>query len=339
MKRLPPAVVQIENELTPASRWIGENPVYEIEDPDDGRLAFFRLTKCRDHRYYSCLHNIMLQKGLHFVLALTKTVVQRALLGHYEVVSLMLTQELLEEMKEMIQARRLIEGVYVISRDNYEKIVGLIVNASQACAALVDVRAASEPLPLPVSVSLSERRDRYFWRDDCQFGLDRRPAADELQTPVLILDDVRSAANVGVIMRTAFSLGVRSIIATPTSFSAINCRASRTSMGGLFFFSIWKSTDSLATVQDLRKRGIHVYATSPRGNLLTSAKDDNWALILGNEAEGSSDEVLKEATECIRIPQAAGDSLSVSVAAGICLYGLRREVLQLSSYMPQPDDL
>eukprot|EP01053_Blabericola_migrator_P010504 Blabericola_migrator_1__10503@NODE_5956_length_634_cov_31_255732_g3953_i0_p1_GENE_NODE_5956_length_634_cov_31_255732_g3953_i0NODE_5956_length_634_cov_31_255732_g3953_i0_p1_ORF_typecomplete_len167_score10_98SpoU_methylase/PF00588_19/1e22_NODE_5956_length_634_cov_31_255732_g3953_i0134604 len=156
-------------------------------------------------------------------------------------------------------------------------------------------------------------------------------------------------------MRTAFSLGAKSIIATKTSYSAINCRASRTSMGGLYFFSLWETKDLKETILDLKRRGLTVYATSPRGTVLEAAEDDNWALILGNEADvgtvgtslsgyvlslqGSSDEVLASASARIRIPQVAGDSLSVSVAAGICLYGLRRSALSSTAYEPNPNDL
>ena len=50
--------------------------------------------------------------------------------------------------------------------------------------------------------------------------------------PILILEEVRSAENVGTILRTAFCLGITSIIATSTSWSAVkDSRAARCSMG------------------------------------------------------------------------------------------------------------
>eukprot|EP01054_Gregarina_sp_Poly1_P010748 Gregarina_sp_Poly_1__10747@NODE_819_length_6147_cov_44_607072_g593_i0_p3_GENE_NODE_819_length_6147_cov_44_607072_g593_i0NODE_819_length_6147_cov_44_607072_g593_i0_p3_ORF_typecomplete_len301_score12_50SpoU_methylase/PF00588_19/5_1e03SpoU_methylase/PF00588_19/5_1e05_NODE_819_length_6147_cov_44_607072_g593_i07271629 len=276
--RLPPAVVEMESNLTPPTQMLGNNPVYAIEDPEDPRVTFFRLTKCRNHRYYSCLHSIVLKKGMNLVLSLTRTVVQRALLGYYEIVSLMLTPELLEEMKDLIARRRLIEGIYTIHRDNYEKIVGLIVNSSQACAALVDMRPGNEsfspPLPIPID-SHENCLTRYFWTPECPIGLDRKPEADILQTPIVILDDVglySVPTNVGY-------------AGAQLSYSGINCRASRTSMGGLHFFSIFKSEDLIVTMADLKNRNITVLATSPRGEVLQSMPDDNWALILGNEEE------------------------------------------------------
>lgn len=77
----------------PPEEFIGANPVYRISDPTDIRLAFYRLTKCRDHRVYSALYAVMLEKDFNFVLGLTTNVVKRALSGCHEIVSIMLTEE------------------------------------------------------------------------------------------------------------------------------------------------------------------------------------------------------------------------------------------------------
>lgn len=77
----------------PPQRWLGPNPIYEITDTEDIRLAFFRLTKCRNHKVHSALNAIMLRMEYNFILTMTRTVVQRALRGKHELVSLMLTEE------------------------------------------------------------------------------------------------------------------------------------------------------------------------------------------------------------------------------------------------------
>lgn len=73
--------------------FVGLNAVYRIREAGDIRLAFYRLQKCRDHRAYSALKAVMQNKARNFVLALTKTVVKRALHGVHEIVSIMLTEE------------------------------------------------------------------------------------------------------------------------------------------------------------------------------------------------------------------------------------------------------
>lgn len=165
-------------------------------------------------------------------------------------------------------------------------MVGFVVNSSQACGVICDLQTArlpdgniSEDLANPLSQSRS-----YFWQEDCIVDVDKKPEARVLRPPILILDDVRSSDNVGVILRTAFSLGVRSIIVTPTSLSGMGCRAARTSMGALFFFSIMVSHDLIKTIEELKMRGISVLGTSPRGTRLVGpASNVEWALLMGNE--------------------------------------------------------
>ena len=50
---------------------------------------------------------------------------------------------------------------------------------------------------------------------------------------------------------------------------------------------------------------------------------DKMAIILGNEAQGASEEVLKEANVLCRIEMENYDSLNVSIAAGIVLHRFR----------------
>lgn len=181
---------------------------------------------------------------------------------------------LMEELRDVIITRRLIEGVYIIDRDNYENVVGFIVNSSQACGVLVNVRRAEGfdigqvtkiELSIPELSIKSEPPSGYFWLTDSVAGVDLHLGSVSIRPPLLILDDVRNSDNVGVILRTAYSLGIRSLVVTETSFSALGCRAARTSMGALFFFGIMISTDLVASIKDLKRRGIEVYSTSPRG--------------------------------------------------------------------------
>ncbi|EZG47204.1 RNA methyltransferase [Gregarina niphandrodes] len=319
--------------LTAPVKYIGCNPVYQIDDSEDVRLAFYRLTRKRDHKVYSWFHKVMLDRDRNFITVISKTVVHRALRGCHELVSVMLIEDLIDELGPLIEQRRLIEGVYIVSRETYQAVVGLIVNGVQACSALIDLQTATEistelfsqitETPLPPRPAES-----YFWQN-CEWGLDRRSAAKFVTPPMLVLDDVRNSDNVGAIMRTAFSFGIRSMVVTKTTMSAIGCRSARTSMGAMNFFSVYVAVDLVETIGVLKAKGIEVIGTSPRAREnITARPTKQWALVLGNEELGSSDAVMHACSTLAAIPQVAGDSFSVSVAGGICVYELMRDHLQ-----------
>lgn len=54
----------------------------------------------------------------------------------------------------------------------------------------------------------------------------------------------------------------------------------------------------------------------------THGKDNNFALVVGNEDIGLSSQVAWACDNLAEIPQASGDSLNVAVAASIAMHAL-----------------
>ncbi|CAK9058017.1 unnamed protein product [Durusdinium trenchii] len=59
--------------------------------------------------------------------------------------------------------------------------------------------------------------------------------------------------------------------------------------------------------------------------------DDSWALVVGNEERGVSEEVLRCCNDFLRVPQVRGASLNVAHAAAICIY---ESLLEASAKSP-----
>lgn len=158
-----------------------------------------------------------------------------------------------------------------------------------------------------------------------------REELDHLEPPFLILDGLGSPENLGAIIRTAAAMNVRSVVSSKGSFKNVNSRCARVSMGSCFFmrFATPDEGHSLADlVRRLRSR-CHIYAaeTVEAGatKAIHSHPDPNWALVIGNEDTGISDDVLSEADDIVYIPQSlCVDSLNVGHAAAVCLYELCR---------------
>jgi len=146
----------------------------------------------------------------------------------------------------------------------------------------------------------------------------------------LILENIRSAYNVGAIFRTADGVGVTKIFLlgyTPTPldrFGRIQSEIAKTSLGASSEIT-WSHHQSIRDIEaELKQAAMHVVAVeqSPTAVPITNfVVPENVVYIMGNEVEGVSEEALKLADTIVEIPMLGSkESLNVSVAAGIVLY-------------------
>ncbi len=148
----------------------------------------------------------------------------------------------------------------------------------------------------------------------------------------VILDNIRSAHNVGSIFRTSDGAGVSKIFLVgvtpwPTDrFGRKQPEIAKTSLGAADIVP-WEQVsndDAVLLVRRLRGEGVTVAAVEQTSNSV--ALDDfqapeNVAYILGNEVDGVSDALIKESDMVVEIPMVGEkESLNVSVAAGIALF-------------------
>lgn len=154
---------------------------------------------------------------------------------------------------------------------------------------------------------------------------------------ILILDNLRSAHNVGSLFRTADGAGVEQIYLvgiTPVPaepgrlyLSLAEKALKKTSLGAEQAVP-WKYVKSLPTlIRRLQKEGVEVAALeqSPDSILHQTwrPKRSAVALIVGNEVDGVNERILKRCDVILEIPMhGMKNSLNVSVAGGIALYHL-----------------
>jgi tRNA G18 (ribose-2'-O)-methylase SpoU len=152
----------------------------------------------------------------------------------------------------------------------------------------------------------------------------------------LILHDIRSAYNVGAIFRSADGAGVCKIYLTgytplPASGdklfkSQAEKMIEKTALGAQSTIS-WEYVSSLdALIEKLKDENCNMIALEKTADAIDL---NNYkckfpaALILGNEVEGVSRDILKKCSVIVSIPmRGTKESLNVSVAAGIAMYGL-----------------
>jgi TrmH RNA methyltransferase len=144
------------------------------------------------------------------------------------------------------------------------------------------------------------------------------------RAPLLLLDRVSNANNIGAIVRTAAFFGVGAIIVPDHPAQALPGEAAyRVAEGGMEFVDFYRVPSLTGLCAEL-KRHHFLIGTSLRGNQLSPAAARERglprppALILGNEEKGMSAEVAAQCDRLVKIPGTDSvESLNVSAAAAV----------------------
>jgi len=155
-----------------------------------------------------------------------------------------------------------------------------------------------------------------------------QPTLDELAGPadaqrmILLLSQLKEAANLGAIVRTAAAFGVAGLLLGPHCCDPYYRRAVRVSMGAVFRMPIRTSDDLRRDLLELRDaHGYHLAASvldDDANALHETPRPPRLALLLGHEVHGLDAALVDLCHSKLTIPMAAGvDSLNVSTSAAV----------------------
>ena len=149
------------------------------------------------------------------------------------------------------------------------------------------------------------------------------PIPDPLNL-VLILDQLRDPGNLGTLLRTAVATGVQAVLLPPETTDAFAPKVVRSGMGAHFRLPILSMTWEEIRVQT---KDLQIYLADMDGKSCWETDlRQPLALIIGNEAEGASDEARKLATQKISIPMAGNvESLNAAVAGSVLMFEAVRQ--------------
>lgn len=155
-------------------------------------------------------------------------------------------------------------------------------------------------------------------------GLCKKVEEKEIGNKVLVLDDIQDPGNFGTIIRSAVAFNIDTIVVSNNTVDLYNSKVIRASQGMLFNINIIRR-DLNVFVPELKKEGYQIYATKVNGgkSLKTIEKMEKFAIIMGNEGAGVSDNLMNLADEYLYIDMNSNcESLNVAVATSIILYEL-----------------
>ena len=146
---------------------------------------------------------------------------------------------------------------------------------------------------------------------------------------VLLAEELQDPGNVGAMIRTAAAFGFDGILLAGACADPWGPKAVRASMGAAFRLKIWERESTAAALEELRDGDLPLYAAalSDRAEQAGSFRfPERFALAVGNEGHGLSQQVLRAAKKTVRIPMAPGaESLNAAAAAAVLMWEVYRE--------------
>ena len=149
-------------------------------------------------------------------------------------------------------------------------------------------------------------------------------ASADLGNSILLLDNIQDPGNLGTIIRSASAFNINTIIASLDTVDFYNSKVVRASQGMLFHVNLIKR-DLKKELLELKENGYKIYSTNVKNgkDIKKVEKSEKFAIIMGNEGSGVSDELANLADEFLYIPMSSNcESLNVAVATSIILYEL-----------------
>ncbi len=173
-----------------------------------------------------------------------------------------------------------------------------------------------------------------------KLGMDElnRKTVDEFRraekTPVVVvLENIRSAYNVGSVFRTADAFLIEAIYICGYTAKPPHKEITKTALDAQHSVD-WKYFENARlAVADLQEQGYKIYSIEQATNSMSlesfpALNQNKLAFIFGNEVSGVEQETILLSDGCVEIPQfGMKHSLNISVAAGIVLWEVVRSTI------------
>ena len=144
---------------------------------------------------------------------------------------------------------------------------------------------------------------------------------------IVVLDDIQDPGNLGTILRTVDSVGLKQLVVSKGTAGVYNPKVIRSSMGAIFRVEVIEVENLKETIETIRRNNYNLVVTSLQTeNSVYDISYDKKVIVIGNEANGVSKEIQEMADNKVKIPMLGKtESLNASVATGIILYEYVRQ--------------
>ena len=149
---------------------------------------------------------------------------------------------------------------------------------------------------------------------------------------IVVLDNVRSALNVGSVFRTADAFLLEAVCLCGITATPPNPDIHKSALGGENTVT-WKYFETtLQAIEELKRNNYKIFALEQtEGSIsltdFSIVRDQKYALIFGHEVDGVDQKIISICDGSIEIPQwGSKHSLNISVSAGIVLWDIANKM-------------
>ncbi len=158
------------------------------------------------------------------------------------------------------------------------------------------------------------------------------------KTPVIaVLENIRSAYNVGSVLRTADAFLLEAVYITGYTAQPPHKEIKKTALGAEDSVAWEYFENTNLAIHKLHGLGYKIFAVEQtKGSTMLHKLDykvgDKIAVIFGNEVTGVEQETILQCDGCIEIPQLGiKHSLNIATAAGVVLWEIVRGRMQMGN--------
>lgn len=144
---------------------------------------------------------------------------------------------------------------------------------------------------------------------------------------IIVADELEDPHNLGAVLRVAECAGAHGIIIPKRRAVGLTYAVGKASAGAVEYVPVARVTNITAAIDELKKRGVWIYAADMEGqNWCTVDYSGPAAIVIGSEGSGVGRLVKEKCDFVISLPMKGKiNSLNASVACGIICYEVARQ--------------
>lgn len=156
--------------------------------------------------------------------------------------------------------------------------------------------------------------------------------AQEKTPLVIVLDNVRSALNVGSAFRTADAFALEKLYLCGITATPPHREILKTAIGATDSMDWVYHKETKEAIEELKAQGFQILAVEQATNsvplqVFKPLVGQKYALVFGNEVKGVGEEVMEIIDTCLEVPQfGTKHSLNISVCLGVVVWDLFKQI-------------
>ena len=155
-----------------------------------------------------------------------------------------------------------------------------------------------------------------------------RPASGVRPLAIMVLETIQDPGNLGTIIRAGEGAGITGIVMNHATADLYNPKVIRSTMGSIYRMPFVYAADLQDACLLMKKKGVRLFAAHLKGMNNYDQEDytDNVGFLIGNEANGLTEETASLADCLVKIPmEGKVESLNAAVAASVLMFETARQ--------------